>query len=375
MCVYQHVSGISLIVRKNPPLPIPMMDSKISVKDFIQIHFIRYDELAKELEYDVAGNSIKSWLIGRFRPPKDFEKVCRKNKKKLLEYSEWKLKEGVFELKKYQKRKPQGFWERKETHRYAFEWLCKKKKWDFPYGLYSLKKDDLFEHNIDGLSNYYKLSPIKMVTSIFPEFNWKIWKFQMTPMRYWEDDKNKIDYLKWLESEFKIKKPSEWYEVPIYIFEKNFGDTLIKTYFDGSVFNAVKFLYPKLDWDPTRFGQLVFKSQKKLFKTLKIIYPKRKIEYSYRKLDIRNPKTKSPLELDCYIPSLDLAFEYQGEQHYSENNFFHSGDKNSFKKQKFRDKIKKERCKDLNIRLIEVSKKNWDFSISGLKKLIKDYEK
>ena len=148
-----------------------------------------------------------------------------------------------------------------------------------------------------------------MVTSIFPEFNWKIWKFQMTPMRYWEDDKNKIDYLKWLESEFKIKKPSEWYEVPIYIFEKNFGDTLIKTYFDGSVFNAVKFLYPKLDWDPTRFGQLVFKSQKKLFKTLKIIYPKRKIEYSYRKLDIRNPKTKSPLVLDGYIRALDLVFE------------------------------------------------------------------
>ena len=56
-----------------------MMDSKTSVKDFIDLHFIRYDELAGALEYKVAGNSIKSWLIGRFRPPSDFEKKCQKN--------------------------------------------------------------------------------------------------------------------------------------------------------------------------------------------------------------------------------------------------------------------------------------------------------
>ena len=59
-------------MRKNPPLPIPMMDSKISVNDFRKIHFLLYKELVDVLGYKVAGNSIRSWLIGKFRPPRDF---------------------------------------------------------------------------------------------------------------------------------------------------------------------------------------------------------------------------------------------------------------------------------------------------------------
>ena len=76
----------------------------------------------------------------------------------LIKYSNWKLKEGVFE--NYAKRKPKGFWERKETHRYALQWICKKLNWEFPYGLYGLKKDHLHQFNLDGLGNYYSISPI-----------------------------------------------------------------------------------------------------------------------------------------------------------------------------------------------------------------------
>jgi len=509
-------------MRKNPPLPIPMIDSKTSVKDFIKIHFIRYDELAKELGYDVAGNSIKSWLIGRFRPPKDFEKVCKKNKKKLLKYSNWKLREKVFENNR--KRKPQGFWEITDTHRYALEWICKKEGWDFPFGLYSLSKNHLQKHDIDGLSNYYSQSPINMVTSILNEYEWYAWKFQMTPMNYWKDDKNKIEYLKWFEKEKKINSEQDWYEISFDDIKSNYGGTLFSSYFNGSITSIAKFLYPNFDFDETRFirtshlhlnmqslddikkiierkakkrkykfpndyynfnsrdfkgirysnfnvnsfAQLLnlmykehhfyewlfdktpntfwdkknniidytiwltkvlemesldewydinneiiynfsgggilkeiqiydmakmsypdfnwdaskfdrkkFTSQKRLYRVLTKIYPNKKIDYNKRHHDIINPKTNYPLELDCFIPSLNLAFEYQGEQHFvKDNRLFHSSkSRDSYKDLIYRDKIKKEKCKDLNIALIEVSKKNWDFSISGLKKIIKNYEK
>lgn len=256
-------------MRKNPKLPIPKIDENITVEEFRIVNFLTLNELIFLLEYDVNPHAMRDWLRGRFNPPTDFECRCQKSKKKLLEYSKWKLTEGVFEMEKYQKRKPQGFWERKDTHRYALEWLCRKKNWNFPFGLYDIKKDHLIKYNLDGLTNYYKASPVGIVTKILPEFDWKIWKFQMTPMGYWEDDKNKIKYLKWLEEKIGIKKPYDWYEVSINHFKENYGDTLIRTYFGGIMLNVVKFLYPKTDWDPTRFGKLVFKSQKILFKTLK----------------------------------------------------------------------------------------------------------
>jgi len=58
------------------------------------------------------------------------------------------------------------------------------------------------------------------------------------------------------------------------------------------------------------------------------------------------------LELDGYCKELNLAFEYQGRQHYSKNEFFHK--KRSFDEQKKNDEIKKEICKARGITLIEI---------------------
>ena len=117
-------------MRKNPKLPIPMMSSEQSILDFIKEKFINYGELAAQLGLDVSSKSIASWLNAKYRPPSDFEEICRNNLKVLNQYSEWKLRYGVFE--NYPKRKPQGFWQIKETHRYALEWICQQKGSFFP---------------------------------------------------------------------------------------------------------------------------------------------------------------------------------------------------------------------------------------------------
>lgn len=59
------------------------------------------------------------------------------------------------------------------------------------------------------------------------------------------------------------------------------------------------------------------------------------------------------LELDCYNKDLKLAVEYQGEQHYNFIPYFHKN-KASFQNQKYRDEIKRMRCKEQGITLIEV---------------------
>jgi hypothetical protein len=59
------------------------------------------------------------------------------------------------------------------------------------------------------------------------------------------------------------------------------------------------------------------------------------------------------LELDCFNESLRLAVEYNGAQHYQYIPFFHKN-KEAFYNQKYRDELKRIRCRELGITLIEI---------------------
>jgi len=58
------------------------------------------------------------------------------------------------------------------------------------------------------------------------------------------------------------------------------------------------------------------------------------------------------MELDGYCEELNLAFEYQGEQHYKEHRFFHR--RQSLKDRKESDGIKRKLCKKHGVFLIEI---------------------
>lgn len=68
---------------------------------------------------------------------------------------------------------------------------------------------------------------------------------------------------------------------------------------------------------------------------------------------LRNPETGRKLELDGYCEKLKIAFEYNGEQHYVFPNAFHKTEK-EFKKQVFRDRVKKKLCKKNGVKLISI---------------------
>jgi hypothetical protein len=66
-----------------------------------------------------------------------------------------------------------------------------------------------------------------------------------------------------------------------------------------------------------------------------------------------NPVTKKNLELDCYNSELNIALEYNGQQHYTYTPHFHRTKKN-FYSQVHRDDWKRKKCRELGIILIEV---------------------
>ncbi len=73
------------------------------------------------------------------------------------------------------------------------------------------------------------------------------------------------------------------------------------------------------------------------------------------------------MELDVYLPTLSLAFEYQGQQHYEDNPLF--GHSNSFQQN---DQQKREACRRANITLIEIPYW-WNYTVEDLACTIYQY--
>lgn len=68
---------------------------------------------------------------------------------------------------------------------------------------------------------------------------------------------------------------------------------------------------------------------------------------------LRNDVTGYNLELDLYNPNLKLAVEINGDQHYKFIPFFHRN-KDAFTKQRYRDEMKKWKCQQAGLTLIDV---------------------
>ena len=85
-----------------------------------------------------------------------------------------------------------------------------------------------------------------------------------------------------------------------------------------------------------------------LEKTFRVPFKKERPDF------LKNPVTGGyNLELDCFNRRMRLAVEYNGAQHYKYIPYFHRN-KESFANQKYRDEMKRVKCKEHGICLIEV---------------------
>ena len=87
-------------------------------------------------------------------------------------------------------------------------------------------------------------------------------------------------------------------------------------------------------------------SESILFKIVQRLFPDKQVIRHYR------PDWLEGLELDIYVPDIELGFEYQGQQHYHLNKAW--GGKKGLEKVKERDLKKRMICEDKKVRLIAV---------------------
>lgn len=79
-----------------------------------------------------------------------------------------------------------------------------------------------------------------------------------------------------------------------------------------------------------------------------------------------NPETNEQMQLDRYYMNYKVAFEFNGDQHYESTALY---DKDTAAKQKRRDRIKEEICRDKGITLVDIRRENLNNIVTLLQNL------
>lgn len=127
--------------------------------------------------------------------------------------------------------------------------------------------------------------------------------------------------------------------------------------YGGSVAKALSAVYTEFDW--TAFMG-VSDGQKHAWNVLRHLF-RESILLNYKHPQMHHSVSHRSMELDIYIPSMKLAFEYQGGQHYLQTTMTSS----ALATQQKKDEEKRQMCKQLGITLIEIPYW-WDMSTNQI---------
>jgi len=293
--------------------------------------------------WDLSLSSLKA-TIHRHRPDlfKDFADVEP-------------IKDHVLSVeKKYPKTelsKPMWLWKELRTHREFFDQLAEKLQIKHWTDWYEVNSPQIIENGGSGLLMLYNSSPVKALMSIYPEHPWKPWKFGRLPTGFWDSDSNALEALHWVADEKNIHSVDDWFKITSADLDGMGLSGLREKY--GGLISILKKFYPQYEWNPqsSRGTDITLsKSHQILFKITQELFPEvPNIHVNYPHPELKYDDTKNNLELDIFIPSLSLALEFHGKQHYHYHYMFGTPEV-----VKSRDLEKKLKCISAGITLIEV---------------------
>ena len=80
--------------------------------------------------------------------------------------------------------------------------------------------------------------------------------FNRTPKNYWLNIENQRKYFNWLSNQLNIKSNEDWYNIKLEQINSFYGSSLIQNYYDGSLYSALKSIYPNYEWIPWKFHKI-----------------------------------------------------------------------------------------------------------------------
>jgi len=161
---------------------------------------------------------------------------------------------NIVSARSFSVKKPSGYWKQFAKPREYFDELSKILNLKTYEDWYQVKVSDIEEYGGDGLLSNYGNSPVKALTTAYPEHNWQLTKFSSIPQGFWQEISNQRDFFDHVGKKLNIKKWEEWYSV-----KKNdvadHGGLSILQYYENSPCQALMNIYPEYGWDVAKFAE------------------------------------------------------------------------------------------------------------------------
>eukprot|EP01114_Cavostelium_apophysatum_P022823 TRINITY_DN8392_c0_g1_i3.p1 TRINITY_DN8392_c0_g1~~TRINITY_DN8392_c0_g1_i3.p1 ORF type:complete len:412 (-),score=53.45 TRINITY_DN8392_c0_g1_i3:248-1483(-) len=261
-------------------------------------------------------------------------------------------------------RTSRGIWDSEVTRKSFMSSLGKDLGYKHWEDWYQVQREDFEDHGGDGLLRKHGNSVVKTVVTVLNEFPWKVERFAASTIGYWSDINKQREFFDALEKKLNITHWEMWYQISTNMVIDNGARPILKHY-DWSLSRCLQAVYPQHPWIPrerywwskSHDRERGSKSQSHLFQAVVDTFHKDDVhmnvkfrDFIGKEKDISVTRENSlSWELDVGVPSVPLAFEYQGQQHYTDHSLYGAAPEQSKKDQRKRDA-----CKQHGVTLIEV---------------------
>lgn len=229
---------------------------------------------------------------------------------------------------------PEGWWNFMPHQREFFDWLRVPLGLKDMDGWYNISYKEV-RRQPGGylLFTHYQDNVKSALLKIYPDHPWDIPRFDQSPQAYWDSlagpeppsdgptrspESQIRSYMEHIANELDVHRADDWYRISRIQLRKVGAAHVVKKY--GGIVSLLKRVYPLHRWSEAKFVTAGKKStQRALRLRLEEIFAGREIIEEYRPTPSALGMGKgfpAGVELDIYVPSVRLAFEFQGAQHY-----------------------------------------------------------
>lgn len=153
-----------------------------------------------------------------------------------------------FTIRSFSKHVPRH-WNERLVRKNFFEKLGKTLELNHWTDWYQVTTNDVIKHGGSGLlSDWYGNSLSRALVSLFPEYDWKNWKFRQVPSHFWDSRQNQKDFMDDLGKQLGISNLEEWNNISTSTISDNGGSSLLQKY-DKKKNSLLQSIYPEHSWN------------------------------------------------------------------------------------------------------------------------------
>ena len=168
-----------------------------------------------------------------------------------------------------------------------------------------------------GILKRYNGSLYTLLQTVYPDYQWITLNNKTVPQHFWSNIENMKIILHSLIRKYRISEKKDWYRISASQIQQEGGGYLIQKY--GGLTEVLRLVYSDQKWNQKDIQNRTKKSSQRWLKLClsQMWNNSFLVLENYQEQTIQHTLGNN-IELDVYIPNLNMGFEYQGQHHYDD---------------------------------------------------------